>query len=401
MKKNLFIAILLAFIPTAFGQSFFNPICSSTGSTDCEIFPDCQIENEPYLACWSFLHGRHVCCYSPPFPGDLTTPPEPDMDDECAYLACIEVGDPAPCTWLTHQDGTPCDDGNFCTGVSDDDICMAGKCVGTPAQFDPETHCCHPDFGVFPLGDCVDEDCIPKPDGLACGDQTSTYCDNSDTCLNGVCRKNFIERMCDDNDFCSYGDKCIDGLCIGAYPTATLNRNGARRFRVDVRETASQPSDFPPVSIQIVSPEFPCFIKYINLDGALQDEPLFATIPQWNTSDFITAYGVGIIPDTLYQLYVNCQGSEVFTPSNCKISYSWGDVVGTFYNGAWTPPQGIVDFNDVAAAVEVFRSEPTAPPLEWVDCSPELVDWDVNFIDISCIVDAFNGVPCPYSIPCE
>lgn len=403
MSKSWFFVFFLMLASISFGETIFNPICDQTGLTNCEVVPFCQEQDEPYMSCWSFPLARDVCCYSPPPPGGETTPPEPDMDNECAYLDCIPIGEPAPCTWLTYPNETFCDDDNLCTGtIIRNDRCTNGKCIGPPVPFDPETHCCHPDYGVSPLGECVDENCVPYSDGTACGDPTSTQCNGPDICIDGVCDLNWAEdrTLCNDDDDCTVRDDCHSGECAGTYPNSTLQRPGARRLKMDLGAYLHLP-DTRLVSVQLTSRDWPCLRKYVGLNGLLYDDPIFETVDTWNDNDPIIIYGPDIVSSSIYKLYTHCQGSEVFKGSNEKIAWGWGDIVGDFVDGAWQPPQGVVDFNDITATVQVFTGDPNAPPLIWADTDPDWVDGVVDFNDIGSVVDAFYGYTYPYSVPCE
>ncbi len=84
----------------------------------------------------------------------------------------------------------------------------------------------------------------------------------------------------------------------------------------------------------------------------------------------------------------------------------WCDVVGEFVAGAWTPPNGIVNMNDIMAVLQGFSSAPTARPIAWLDLDPEVPNTIINMTDVQRAVSAFKGEPysfsdpgdCPYSI---
>jgi hypothetical protein len=76
-----------------------------------------------------------------------------------------------------------------------------------------------------------------------------------------------------------------------------------------------------------------------------------------------------------------------------------GDVVGSERapeSDIWDPPQGVVDFVDISALVDKFKSLPDAPRKARADVAntdPDrpLPDQKVDFVDISHVVDAFRG----------
>ncbi|MBU0717258.1 MAG: agmatine deiminase family protein [Planctomycetes bacterium] len=77
----------------------------------------------------------------------------------------------------------------------------------------------------------------------------------------------------------------------------------------------------------------------------------------------------------------------------------WADCVGQMAGGAWTVPNGVVNFDDVTAAVQYFTSTPTAPHLTTVDLEPQEPNAVLNFADIQQIVYAFQGDPYPFGSP--
>ena len=68
----------------------------------------------------------------------------------------------------------------------------------------------------------------------------------------------------------------------------------------------------------------------------------------------------------------------------------WGDVAGESVYGWWSDPDTQVDFHDITATVDRFRSLPGAPSVERCDLVPEVPDGVVDFIDIAAIVDKFK-----------
>jgi hypothetical protein len=69
--------------------------------------------------------------------------------------------------------------------------------------------------------------------------------------------------------------------------------------------------------------------------------------------------------------------------------------------GTYEPPNGVVDFLDIAAVVDRFVNRPEAPPLLSVDlygCAPDQV---IDFRDIGSAVDAFKHIPYMISTGCS
>ncbi len=414
--KKMFMFVLFCCIlnpPSSIAEEIFHPICNSSGATNCEVFPTCQAENTPYLSCYDNEIGRHVCCYSPPPYGGETTYPEPDYDNECAYLECIEVGSPSPCAWLAQPNGIECDNNNACTGgenlpIEERDSCQNGQCISGEINFNPATHCCHPDYSPIPgeeIGSCVNESCIPYADGISCGDDTATECTNPDTCLSGICRSNNINEgiPCDDEDDCTLIDSCTSGICEGLEPwwsVTILQKSGPRRLKVTVFDTL--PLDTT-VSLKLISGEWLCLEKYVSESGALYNYPIYRTIGDFVAASPIYVHGKDVVPETRYQVVTTCQNSQHPLFTNEKITPTWGDVAGDNEGEpGYGPPDGKIDFTDISAVVDAFIGNPIAPPMEICDIAPEMVNFVVDFTDIEAVVEAFETSGLyPYSDPCE
>jgi cysteine-rich repeat protein len=108
---------------------------------------------------------------------------------------------------------------------------------------------------------------------------------------------------------------------------------------------------------------------------------------EWGMTVFVT--GLEIVPDTEYLVWADCGAAGFSVPTSTTTAKTdlFGDVTG--------PPPGLpdsnVNFADVSAVVDGFRTLPTAPPLYRTDFFPCLPDQTVNFIDVSGVVDAFRG----------
>jgi len=74
----------------------------------------------------------------------------------------------------------------------------------------------------------------------------------------------------------------------------------------------------------------------------------------------------------------------------------WGDIVGDSYNQA---PDNVVNFADIACAVDKFKNTPEAPIKSRADVAPDVPDKIIDFTDISMAVDAFRGLAYPYGGP--
>jgi hypothetical protein len=160
----------------------------------------------------------------------------------CAAGPCHGLGlcDPATgaCSTPPVADGSPCDDGAFCTMG---DACLAGVCQGTPRD-------CAAAGGQCTVGVCDEaaDGCVahPKVNGLACDD--GAFCTVGDSCQAGACRGAARDcsgsggkcatgvcdeasdtcrsqarangTSCDDGNACTQVDMCRSGLCTGGAP---------------------------------------------------------------------------------------------------------------------------------------------------------------------------------------
>jgi hypothetical protein len=164
---------------------------------------------------------------------------------------CPEDGNPCTarrcqagrCVQEPLQDGTPCDDGLFCTLP---DTCLGGVCQLGPRDCGDEDPCtedvCNealgqcenprvsdpPPEGLDHPGTCedgVDNDCDGLTDGAdpdckVC--ETDAECDDledctADACLQGRCANSPTNEggACEDGQYCTVGDTCQAGRCQG------------------------------------------------------------------------------------------------------------------------------------------------------------------------------------------
>ena len=163
----------------------------------------------------------------------------PDGPITCTPVdQCHEAGTCDPATGLCSQpvkaDGTPCDDGNQCTRQ---DTCAGGACVGSDPVTCTAIDQCHEAGACVPAtGSCPSP---AKADGTPCDD--GAFCTVGDACVAAVCRGTMREcaggacrdgtcdetidactlrpkadgLACDDGAYCTVGDACRAGLCTG------------------------------------------------------------------------------------------------------------------------------------------------------------------------------------------
>ena len=77
----------------------------------------------------------------------------------------------------------------------------------------------------------------------------------------------------------------------------------------------------------------------------------------------------------------------------------WADIVGVKAIGAWSPPDTLVNFDDIQAAVLAFESPSDGPHWTWADVEDVRPNAVVNMTDIQMIILAFEGAPYPFDDP--
>jgi hypothetical protein len=148
----------------------------------------------------------------------------------------------------------------------------------------------------------------------------------------------------------------------------------------------------------------PFFASQLQCDPYYQD---------WSTVGLLHVTGSAITPSSIYEvehLGASCEGAEAgcaAVAAPLAISTTrWGDV-RTPYN----PPDPSVqpDISDVSSLVDKFRNAPGAPIKArgflagapgnpFGEITPAVLGVDFGFSHISACVDAFRGVPYPYTI---
>ena len=111
-----------------------------------------------------------------------------------------------------------------------------------------------------------------------------------------------------------------------------------------------------------------------------------------------------IVPAASYEIRGTVDG-ETFTEAlevstiAQPIPKYWGDCVGILGDASWSGPNGVVNMDDVMAAVQKFKQVETAPHLTWVDVDAQVPNAVLNFADIQQIVNGFKGEAYPFSDP--
>jgi len=348
---------------------------------------DCLIDDVCYGAgalnpvndCLACIPAVTTTAWSPLAEGSACGSPN---DDECdSPDACDGAG---LCEANFKPDGIVCvDDGNECT----QDVCASGLCTHPPeaeglACGDPtDTECDNPDT-CDGTGICLDNF---EAAGFACGDPTLTQCDNPDVCDGtGACVDNFAPdgTTCNDGDVCTGADACLTGVCEGIpIPEAPVV---AGLGGLSINVTPQPPASAAPVALRVTSPDWPCIDKYIDVDGSLVDTPVTQLPAAWST---INVPGPEIVPTSQYVVVAECGAHTSEAGAGQTAVYCDYD------------DSGDVDFTDISLSVAYFKGE-SSLPLVLMDVSPCPPDGTVDFHDIAQTVDAFMDEPYPCSIPC-
>ena len=228
------------------GKESCNPQsgCVTGKPPECDDQNQCTTDScQPESGC-VFLPAQGSC-----EDGNLCT-----EGDSCQGGLCLpgdkkECGDDDPCTdeycdpdlgCVTKLNKNPCDDGDLCTTG---DHCHLGDCIfvgeltcadGNPCTDDT----CHPLLGCQFTGnqdscndgnecsavDVCDNGLCKGTQFLDCADDnqcTADSCDPAQGCVN----QPLLGTPCDDGDFCTPNDKCVDGACLSGPAMACNDDN--------------------------------------------------------------------------------------------------------------------------------------------------------------------------------
>jgi hypothetical protein len=132
---------------------------------------------------------------------------------------------------------------------------------------------------------------------------------------------------------------------------------------------------------------------YVQEDGTLANDPVFQPSEAWDTVLVATPE---IIPAMSYDFQVEVVGTDGLarSASSRVTTWLWGDVDNN----------GRISFTDIALVVEAFRGNFVNVTREAADLKPCTPNRIVNFNDISACTDAFRShgytdsecsSPCP------
>jgi hypothetical protein len=151
------------------------------------------------------------------------------------------------------------------------------------------------------------------------------------------------------------------------------------------------------VALHVTAPDFSCIDAYVREDGRLGDSPVYRTTLEWKS---IQVRGAQIMPNMRLSVQVIFDGGIPGETAQAT-TFARGDAVGSFVDGAWLPPDGVVAAVDAVACLDRFRSAPSAPPIARCDFMPHVPDGILDITDIVEIIDAFRNRPNDLPGPCE
>ena len=113
----------------------------------------------------------------------------------------------------------------------------------------------------------------------------------------------------------------------------------------------------------------------------------------------------GIVPVAAYEIratdgIVTSAPLEVSTIAQPEQKW-WADIVGAKVEAVWSPPDEVVNMDDIQAAIQTFEDTPGAPHWTRVDLEDQVPNMVVNMTDVQFVVLAFEGAQYPYCAPAD
>ncbi|MBI4716568.1 MAG: CRTAC1 family protein [Planctomycetes bacterium] len=152
------------------------------------------------------------------------------------------------------------------------------------------------------------------------------------------------------------------------------------------------------LALRVTSPTYPALVKWVNPPIApgisrLGCGPLFYS---WGGTTVQVA-DADITPNATYVIEATADGTSFAPLAEVSTVSRWGDTVGAFDGDRWLGPNGVVNFNDVLAALHAFQR--IGPPISWADVDGQAPNGIVNFSDVQRMVMAFRREPYPFPGP--
>ena len=355
----------------------FDETCANCGCPDCETDPDCNdfdvcTSETCDLVCgcqYTLLYNSAVdCCNA----ADGTTAPFDDGND-CTFDYCLKrctltggtcyldsecpggSGDLCQTTseaehWLYPEEQV-CSNANEC--IINDHCDGAGTCIGTlPADLDIS---CTED------GDCPGQTWFCNP--------LSSKCDCHQASIHDIRKNRYISFY-----------PAPSGILVS--------------FHVTIADCGLFTGSTGPVG----------WVGAPDGDGIARIVDTARFSNSW--PEVVHVGDCAILPDTVYEIRASLDGIGFSDPVLVETAAQpdpkfWADVVGPVMDNTWTEPNGIVNMDDIFAAIQRFNGGAIAPPLIWVDVDPETPNIVVNMTDVQQIVGGFKGNAYPFSAPVD
>jgi cysteine-rich repeat protein len=180
----------------------------------------------------------HLANSAPCDDGNECTVGDTCKKGSCSYASLVDCGDGNPCTsdkcdpvqGCIHDVASgPCDDADFCTVG---DHCELGKCAGGQKMACDDGNVCTKDSCsaqagcqfVPAAGQCDDGNACTQGDTCSAGKclpGSSKDCDDDEVCTKDTCdpvagcKHSPATALCDDGNWCTLNDKCVQGKCQG------------------------------------------------------------------------------------------------------------------------------------------------------------------------------------------
>ncbi len=210
-----------------------------------------------------------------------------------------------------------------------------------------------------------------------------------------------LATTCTSDADCSNLAVCVNGDCYVPKNKYISLRPGNAGNMVGLRVTMTSNALFPALVGQAwwVQPHAaadPPNIFRLGCSKHYQD---------WGTAPTVIHVGDRhITPQAVYEVQALTLGCDQTVPGNYSTPLvlptvtTWGDCVGNVVAGLYTPPEGVVNLNDVFAAVLKFQGA-LSPNLVWVDVEGDVPNGTINIADVFTLVLAFQGGGYPYAGP--
>lgn len=328
------------------------------------------------------------------------------LDNDCDGAADCADSD---CSTGPSCTGACCYPLGSCTEGISDDFCTTGggtyqgngtSCSGVSCP-QPEGACCTTSGGCAEL---IGMDCQVVPNSAWAGPFT--------TCLDSFPAQELSGSTCCDNfdNDCDGAADLDDDDCTGVVCSAELRvapiphdvpKNRYISFTAEDKQTPTA------IKVTRTAPPFGD-VGWVGVPDSRGLAGLKASPVMRVWTDMAVHVGdCAIIPNATYELRTTTDGgvfSQPFVVSTVAkpAGKDWGDTVGVLAQGAWTPPNGFANVQDVVAVLHNIQALPGAPhasvvDLQAISTSDPCLNRIVNTADVLIEVRAVAGNAYPFT----